>query len=519
MVTSRLGALADHAAAMAGWRRWFAAFGCGLIFALAQPPLGLWPLIFVAGPILFWLWRGARGRSAFGVGLAFGEGYFGLGLHWIVEPFLVEPEVLGWLAPPALVTFAFGLGLFPAAGFWAAAAARDRGVAGAPALILGWGGMELARSFVLTGFPWALPAYVWTDTPVAQVASLVGPYALSLLTVAAAIGVGSATIWRRAPLGAVVVGLCLAWGWGSARIGPADIAGQPVIRIIQPNISQATKWDIDLIRPHFETTLALTARPYEGEAATVVVWPESAVTFPVDMADIARQEIAIAAAGAEVALGSLRVNGGPERADQTPLRWRNSFFLMDRNAELSAPFDKMHLVPFGEYLPFEDIVRSLGVTALAQRGAGIVPGDAPVIMRPAGAAPFAPLICYEMIFPREVAAAAEGADWLALATNDAWFGDWAGPIQHLAQAQFRAIETGLPIARSANTGISAMVDPYGRIVKSLTMNTEGVIDTYLPKPVSTTYRSIGESGAAILVLIIFCAALYSKRAKYDVAAH
>lgn len=506
-MTDSLPGVAASLSRLRGARRLGAAFLCGAIFALAQPPLGLWPLIFVAGPVLFWLWRGAVGWAAFRVGLAFGAGYFGFGLHWIVEPFLVRPEIDGWMAPPALLLISFGMGLFPAAGFWLAGVATRKGTAALPSLALGWAGMEAARSWVLTGFPWALPGYVWVDTPVAQIASLIGPYGLSLATLLLCLApaLGGARLLR--PTGAIsaVAVMGLAWAWGAAEIADAPPPDGPVIRIVQPNISQATKWDVELIRPHFKKTLALTAQAPEGDAPSLILWPESAVTFPIDMADQAREEIA-ATAGVEVALGSLRVDGGPDNAEAQPLRWRNSLFLLDKQGGLSTPFDKVHLVPFGEYLPFEEILNRFGVLALAQRGAGIVPGESTIVLTPAKAPPFAPLICYEMIFPREVMAASAGADWLALVTNDAWFGDWAGPIQHLAQARMRAIETGRPIARAANTGISAMIDAYGGVTASRPMNQDGVIDAPLPPKRATLYRRIGEWGTLALVMVLLLAA-------------
>lgn len=502
-MTDSLPGVAASLSHLGGMRRWAAAFLCGLVFALAQPPLGLWPLIFFAGPALFWIWRGAKGRAAVGVGLAFGAGYFGFSLHWIVEPFLVDAEIYGWMAGPALVLFALGMGLFPAFGFWLACLAVRRGANAVPSLALCWAGTEVLRSTILTGFPWSLPAYSWVDTPVAQIASLIGPYGLTLATLFLGLApvIGGDGIRRFFGVGLAIALTSGAWVWGLAETAGASAPNGPVIRIVQPNISQATKWDVDLIRPHFEKTLALTARPADQARPALILWPESAVTFPIDMAPAARQEIA-ETSGAEVALGSLRVNGGPDNADAQPLRWRNSLFLLGKDGELSKPFDKVHLVPFGEYLPFEDVLNRFGLLALAQRGAGIVPGEDTVILTPEAAPAFAPLICYEMIFPREVMAASEGADWLALVTNDAWFGNWAGPIQHLAQAQMRAIETGRPIARAANTGISAMIDAYGQITQSLPMNEEGVIDAALPPKRETLYRSAGEAGTMLLTVML-----------------
>lgn len=502
-MTDSLPSVAASLSRLGGLRRWVVAFLCGLLFALAQPPLGLWPLIFIAGPVLFWIWRGAEGRATFHVGLAFGAGYFGFSLHWIVEPFLVRPEIDGWMAPPALILISFGMGLFPAAAFWLARFAVRYGAAAVPSLALCWAGAEALRSTILTGFPWSLPAYVWVDTPMAQVASLIGPYGLTLATLFLCLtpALGGDGVRR---FSGVVVAAALtggAWVWGGAEISGAGNPDGPIIRIVQPNISQATKWDVDLIRPHFEKTLELTTRKASDIKPALVLWPESAVTFPIDMAEIARQEIS-SVVGAEVALGSLRVDGGPDNADAQPLRWRNSLFLLNKDGELSEPFDKVHLVPFGEYLPFEGFLSRFGVLALAQRGAGIVPGEKTVVLSPEAAPPFAPLICYEMIFPREVMAASEGADWLALVTNDAWFGNWAGPIQHLAQAQMRAIETGRPIARAANTGISAMINAYGQITVSLPMNRDGAIDAALPPKRATLYRSAGESGALALAALL-----------------
>lgn len=502
-MTDSLPGAAASLSRLVGLRRWAAAFVCGLAFALAQPPLGLWPLIFIAGPVLFWIWRGAQGRPAFSVGLAFGAGYFSFSLHWIVEPFLVRPEIDGWMAPPALILISFGMGLFPAIGFWLANRFVRHGAAAVPSLALCWSGTEILRSTILTGFPWSLPAYIWVDTPVAQVASLVGPYGLTLATIflcLAPVLAGKAVL-RFSGVAIAAMLTFSAWIWGSGEIAGVKKPSGPIVRIVQPNISQATKWDLDLIRPHFEKTLALTASAAGEPSPAIVLWPESAVTFPIDMADAARQEIA-KTARAEVALGSLRIDGGPANAEVLPLRWRNSLFLMDIDGELSQPFDKVHLVPFGEYLPFENLLSRFGVLALAQRGAGIVAGERTVVMTPVSAPPFAPLICYEMIFPREVMAASIGADWLALVTNDAWFGNWAGPIQHLAQAQMRAIETGRPIARAANTGISAMINAFGQITAALPMNQDGVIDAALPSKRETLYRSAGETGALILAVLL-----------------
>lgn len=487
------------------------AFAAGCLFALAQPPWGLWPLIFAALPALFWLWRTQRGAPAFWTGWAFGAGFFGLGMHWIVEPFLVDAPRDGWMAPFALVILAGGMALFPGAAAWAAARLRRGGDLHAAALLtLALFTAEALRSYILTGFPWALPAYVWVGAPPAQIAAHVGPYALSLLTLAFGLAPVVAAPRLRAA-GALAAALCVGalWVHGEARLSASAPMTDTIVRIVQPNVAQRTKWDLDKVRAHLENHMELTAAAAEPRP-DIVVWPESAVTFPLDRAPEAAAEIARTAGGADVAIGSLRVDDADSEGVEP--RWRNSLFLLGEDGALSAPFDKIHLVPFGEYLPFDDLLNSLGVLAFAARPAGLVAGDAPVLMTPRSAPPFAPLICYEMIFPRETKAAAAGAAWMILATNDAWFGAGAGPVQHLAQARMRAIETGLPIARSANTGISAIIDAQGRITGRIAHGARGWIDRALPAPAAhAAYRDIGEVATLLIAMFLLLVAGFCAR--------
>ncbi|MEM7271108.1 MAG: apolipoprotein N-acyltransferase, partial [Pseudomonadota bacterium] len=406
---------------------------------------------------------------------------------------------------------------FPALGFRLAAFGRDRfALAAWPLFVLCWAGTEFIRSYILTGFPWALPGYVWVNASPGQLASVIGPYGLTLLTIAAASAPATRLRWRAAPLVATAACLSAAFVWGGNRVVIEEkvVSDAPIIRIVQPNFPQTVKWDIDKTREHFDILLDLTRA---GDLApSVVVWPESAVTFPLDMAPVAVEEMTKAARGGEIAVGSLRVNGGPAAAETPPVRWRNSLFLVRPDGVLSEPFDKMHLVPFGEYLPFDAFFRSLGILAVAGMSGGLVPGEAHALIKPREAPAFAPLICYEMIFPREVMAAAEAADWLILATNDAWFGSWWGPEQHLAQAQMRAIETGKPIARSANTGISAMITPYGEAMRRIEMAERGYSDVRLPKPVRTLYATYGEAlTIALIVLLVIPAFSGFRRGRAD----
>ncbi len=509
-------ALARRLAGMSPRQRLLAAFVSGIVLATTQPPVGFWPLFFVIGPVMFWLWRGTDRKTAFRIGIACGTGFFAAALHWIVEPFLVDAAAHGWMAPFAVILLSVGLSLFWGIAFWAArtlATVLRAGGGVRAAVILGLclSCGEFARSYVLTGFPWALPAYGWIDTPVAQTAAIFGPYALSLLTLVAALICGAAAgTWRAAPAIVTVIGVAGAWVWGEGRLdGATDPVSGPVIRILQTDVVQAEKWLPENVRPNFERLMAASTMPAATPPA-LVIWPESAVTFPIDMAPEARKVIRnrfrAELGGAELVTGSLRHNDGPDAKIGPGARWRNSLFLLSDTDDLAPPFDKNHLVPFGEYLPFDSFFSGIGISGLAGIGAGIVAGDRHVVMTPDRAPPFAPLICYEMIFPRETAAAAQGADWLILVTNDGWFGNWAGPAQHLAMARMRAIELGLPIARSANSGISGMIGPFGRLTASLNGAAEGIIDARLPDSLPpTTYRIYGETFAtlAICLLLMF----------------
>ncbi|MEM7543899.1 MAG: apolipoprotein N-acyltransferase [Pseudomonadota bacterium] len=497
---------------------WLLAIFAGGLIALGQTPFGFWPGVVLGGIILFWLWLGSEGRpgTQFMTGLLAGTGHFALALHWIIEPFLVDAGETGWMAPFALILLAVGLGLFWGLGFmigglmlrWRGGSSVRGGLAAALCLALGLSGGEFARSYVLTGFPWALSAYVWTDTPMAQSASMLGPYGLTLLTWVIAFLPGAALgpgLRRAIPVGVAAITLLCGWTWGTARVAPAVAADdRPTVRIVQTNVDQRVKWSAENIRPNFEmlTTLSTTPAPRMPE---IVIWPETAVTFPLDAAPDAITALTGLLQsdldGGAILTGSLRNNAGPDAEFGLETRWRNSLFIIQSDGSLSAPYDKMHLVPFGEYMPFGDLLTSLNIRGLAGRGAGIVPGEASVVYNPPGLPPLAALICYEMIFARETARAATGADWLVLITNDAWFGDWAGPLQHLAMAQMRAIELGLPVARSANAGKSALIDPYGRLQAPLAVREQGIIDGVLPDSLATTlYREHGDRVTTMIFL-------------------
>jgi apolipoprotein N-acyltransferase len=475
-----MSAFATGVAGLRGWRRAALALFCGAMLTLAQPPVS-WPiLLFVAFPLLLWLLNGTHPRpmrpAAWRLGWVAGFGYFLTGLYWIGEAFLVDIVRHGWMAPFAIGLMAGGLAIFWAAGFAVARRAANgwpRALALAAALTLA----EYARSHVFTGFPWALQAYAWVETPVAQTASLYGPHTLGLLTLIAALAVGVGRFGFVAAL--VMVGA--GWGWGVAQM-PEEAtyrADGYTVRVVQPNARQRDKW-LPEMQPVFFRRLLDYSASDPAAAPDLIIWPETAVPFLVDESAEARRAISSVAAPARVALGTRRIDrsGAPN--------WRNSVAVIDPEGTVEAIYDKRHLVPFGEYVPFYEVLSRFGLGPLVGESGGFAPGGGTAQIDIAGVPAFVAQICYETIFPHEMPGLADRPEWILQVTNDAWFGATGGPYQHLAQARMRAIETGLPLIRSANTGVSAIIGPNGRVLQSLPLLTEGAFESVLPAPLKPT---------------------------------
>ncbi len=427
-----------------------------------------------------------------------GAGYFAGSLFWIVEPFLVDAARHGWMAPFALAGMAGGLALFWGAAGWAAhRLGRSPGTrALAFAGLMGLVG--LARGYVLTGFPWALPGHIWTDTPMAQLAALAGAQGLNLATwtLAALPLLSTARRGQAAGLAVAAVLAAGGWAWGVARLDQPPVLRDVSVRLVQPNAAQHLKWQPEWRDRFLIRSLELTAAP-AARPPQLVVWPETSVPYRLeDSADIIA---AMRATAPEAALVF-----GIQR--ESAAGWHNSLVVVEQGTEPTAIYDKHHLVPFGEYMPFDDMMRRFGLVALASTiGGGFEPGPPPQVLA-AGAAGWAlPLICYEAVFPHHIWRAGHRPDLILHITNDAWFGQVAGPHQHLAQARLRAIEQGLPVLRAANTGISAVIDPLGRVTASLPLGQAGVVDALLPAPLPPTFFArahdrLAAAGVALMLL-------------------
>ncbi|MEL6645548.1 MAG: apolipoprotein N-acyltransferase [Pseudomonadota bacterium] len=482
-------------------RMGLAALG-GVVAGLGQVPFALVPLA-VAGLLALFLMTALSEspRRAAGLGWAFGTGYFALTLHWIVEPFLVDIARHGWMAPFALILLAGGLALF-----WGLAAGVARAIGGTPlrfalAFPVALALAELVRGYVLTGFPWAMIGYIWTETPALYWSRLVGPYGVTFLTLAL-VAVAGGVLWRRG-LGvglAIAVATSAAFVLGGAALAPPEQSteNRPIVRLVQPNAPQHQKWDPEFIPVFFRRQLEFSAAPAETPP-DLVIWPETAIPWPLERADDALRYISDAAGDRPVALGLLRREG---------VRAHNAMAVIDGAGAVTALYDKHHLVPFGEYMPLGHIAAWAGINGLAARdGFGYSPGPGPALVGFGALGQALPLICYEAIFPHNITQAPDRPDWIMHITNDAWFGQIAGPYQHLAQARARAVEQGLPVVRVANTGISAMIDAGGRVMDSLPLGAAGFIDAPLPPPgAPTLYSRTGDwplgiaLGLALLVL-------------------
>ncbi|MEM1386452.1 MAG: apolipoprotein N-acyltransferase [Pseudomonadota bacterium] len=471
-------------------RRRLLALGLGCLAAAGQAPLSLPFLTMIALGGGFWLLQQGAAPRPFWLGWLFGVGYFAASLFWIVEPFLVEPERHGWMAPFALVLIAGGFAVFWALAFSLAARVAGRMCAwrGVLAFASAMAAVELLRTYLLTGFPWALVGHVWVGWAPMHLAAWIGPVGLSFVTLLLSAGAAHALVQRAWPnLGALaVLGIALfaTGAWQASRPTP-DAAGAPVVRLVQPNAEQHLKWDPDHALSFFERMLAFSAAPGEGGGPRpdLIVWPENAVVQVLNRAETWLDHIAAAASGVPVIFGIQRLDD----AD----RARNALVVMGPGGTVDATYDKHHLVPFGEYLPLAAYFDLVGQKLLGQgMGLGYVPGPgAQVLELPGRLGRALPLICYEGIFPHNIAAAPARPDFMVLITNDAWFGELAGPYQHLAQARLRAVEFGLPMVRVANTGVSAVIDARGRVMAEIPLGQAGWRDVPLPRPLSATFYS------------------------------
>lgn len=502
------------------WR--LLAIAGGLAAGLAHPPFGLLPGLLGYGLVM----RAAETegprplRSAFLRAWLAGLGYFAISVWWITEAFLVDAASHGWMAPFALLLMAGGLSLFWGLGGLLYRLADVKGpwrvLVFAGCLALG----EWIRSHIFTGFPWNLPGETWrAGGAISQASALVGPYALSWLTIAfgaafaLAFDKGSRRSRMLPPAVAVVMLLSLfAFGVWRLSNAPPTSEGAPLVRIVQANIDQKEKWRPENLDAIIDAYVRLSQGSSDAPRPQIVVWPEGALPAVIDDllapgSPYADRLAGAVAPGQTLMLGANRADFG----EAGGVDYFNSLVSLRRSADglhVTGVYDKHRLVPFGEFLPFGQLATRLGVRSLVHMPEDFTAGPRPAPLRAQGVPPVQPLICYEALFPRfaENAAARAGLRprWLLNVSNDAWFGATSGPWQHLNIASYRAIENGLPMIRSTPTGVSAVIDAYGRAPAALRLGlgATGVIDAHLPPAISATpYNFIGETAFAMMLLL------------------
>ena len=545
-IAAPMASAAERLRGLAGWSARLAAFVAGALSVLAMAPFFLWPVLWLTLPALIWLIDGAVRRNADKgpwrrlaaageTGWWWGFGYLLAGLHWIGEAFLVEAEIFAVFMPFAVVLMPAALALFYGAATGAAATVWKSGAWRVVALALALSATEWLRGHVLTGFPWNVLGYALTyPVELMQSAAVLGIYGLTL---AAVLIFGlPAILWseaagrarvRWAALAVALLPLVLAGALGYARLALAeslarwrsDTVRGVKIRIVQPSVPQREKWRPENWARFFQDHLDLSGQSPSGAhdglaGVTHVIWPEAAMPFPpLDSPE------ALAAIGGLLPEGTVLIAGAnriewTEGTPKRPRRFFNSLLVFGKGGLLLALYDKIHLVPFGEYLPrvLRPLLALIGMQQLAGR-VGFETGVSPrPLLTIPGLPRVVPLICYEAIFPAAVVQGPERPALIVNLTNDGWFGNTTGPRQHLHQARVRAVEEGLPLIRAANNGVSAAFDAYGRLLGQLDLNVRGVLDVPLAVALSPpAYARLGDaiflaawvSGALLLCCVMW----------------
>lgn len=494
--------------ALSGWRRRGFAILLGAISALAFAPVHFVPAMAVALVGLYWLVQAApTRRRAFNVAWFWAFGHFAAGNFWIANSFFLDMVRFGWMVPPVIGGLAAFLALYPALAGMVIWRKGDLG----PARIIAFAGLwvigEWLRGHVFTGYAWNLVAYVWDVSPaMMQSASLWGSWGLGVFTVViftlpASLGSADLRLMRHARSATLLAVALLAalWAGGIWRLS-GDAGGHVPgvkLRIVQANVSQAEKLKGGFAAQHFEKHLALTRDTPGLEQITHVIWPESAVSFLLDRDPALRQKIAgIIPQNGALLTGTIR--GWPQTGDLEQI-W-NSLVVMDATGEIRAQADKAHLVPLGEYVPMRKLFPFISKLTPGAMDFSAAPGPATISVP--GAPDVGPSICYEVIFPHAVVDENHRPAWLVNITNDGWFGKSPGPYQHFTSARFRAVEEGIPLIRAANTGISGVIDAYGRIETQSTLGEIAVIDAELPVALPVTaFARFGPWVPGMLVLV------------------
>ncbi len=522
---------------MKAWVGQLLALAAGIAAALAQPPFGLLPGLLGYGLLLYVLDAAPTARplrAAFFRGWMAGFGYLLVSVWWIAEAFLVDAATRGWQGPFAVAFTAGGIGLFWGGAGLAYKWLTARTFRGASQVLIFAAVLSLfewLRGHVLSGFPWDLPGETWrAGSAVSQTASLVGAYGLTCITVAigasgvvlapfipSLVNTGSSPPPLRRGGEASLLGLALAvaalaglWSFGAWRLSqpaPRDTAIR--LRVVQPGLGEEATWTAPMLAARYQRFMALTAQPAR-QRPDVVIWPEGAIPYTFNDY-LAPRTWTLEALEQALRPGQILLDGGLRTA---PGRGRtlyyNTLLALRRTPDgltALASYDKFRLVPFGEFVPLGELFARVGLGPLVQVGEPFTPGPRPAPIDVDGLPRVQPLICYEILFPSLAVDQGRRPSWIVNVSDDAWFGRTSGPLQHLNMAGYRAIEQGLPVIRSTPTGVSAIIDGYGRTRASLGLGQAGVIDGPLPAALPPTlYSRWGDLPVLVGISVIILAA-------------
>lgn len=503
-----------------GWKRAAIAFFAGVVSSVAMAPFNAWPVLFITLPLMVWLIDGATGRAGGALAAAlsgwlFAFGYLLVGLHWIGNAFLVDADMFAWLLPFVVSGLPAFLALFMALAFALARMMWTRDASRLLLLAATITACEWLRGHILTGFPWNPLGYSLSgQLALAQTASLIGIWGLTFLSVA--IFASPAVLadsredvrkpWLAPALGVLALAAMAAFGAIRLAQQPTRYVADVKLRLMQPNLQQDQKFNYSAKAATMQKYLALSDRATGPNSSgvkdvTVLIWPESAFPF-----FLTREGDAMAQIAALLPKGTVLITGAVRAPDSVPPgtvpRAYNSIYAIDHDGSILSVYDKLHLVPGGEFLPFQNVLEKIGLRQVTRMRGGFIAGDRRRTMALPNAPRVLPLICYEAIFAGDIATLSDRPGWIVNVTNDGWFGNSTGPYQHLQHARLRAVEEGLPIVRAANTGISAIIDPLGRIASQLGLGVEGVLDSALPAAAAPTiYSRAGDWPVAILVVL------------------
>jgi apolipoprotein N-acyltransferase len=511
---------------LSGWNRHLLALSCGVVAVAALPPLHFFPALIPAFTGLLWLLNDCRSnnqiknreffldsaKASFATGWWFGVGFFLTGLYWISFSFLVDAKVYAWMIPFALLGLSMGFAVFIGLSTCMANLTTKSGATSILMLAIWWTIFEWVRSWIFTGFPWNLIGTVWSfSDSMIQFSAVTGVYGLGLFTVLAAtvpaiLGNSKFSFIQRTSAMLVVwIGMTSIWVGGEIRLANSEknnVAGVR-LRLVQPNIPQQDKWNPELRNRNLLRLINLSQSDESGSIPTHIIWPETAVPLLASSHEPIISYLSnLSPKNGALLAGVLKRTNSPDGK----LQYWNSLNIITQDGQVAGTYDKSHLVPFGEYVPFR---KYLNFSKLTFGDTDFSAGKGRETILVNGAPPVSPLICFEAIFPGNVVfktgrKSGRRPGWLLNLSNDAWFGKSSGPYQHFAAVKMRAVEEGLPLVRVSNTGISAVVDAYGRIREISDLNKVAVIDSPLPSAleIRTIYSRFGNWAFGALILII-----------------